>query len=177
MILFEKAEQTVKGWFKDVPHLPGVARVWLVDNIWWIAAIFAVATAVGTLGLVVSLFDNLATLSSPFVSYYASPTFVAWSTLQTGLSLGFTAVSCALLGFSIKPLKDRQKSGWNLLFAAWLVGVVAIVIGAIATLSILGFLTNIIFGALCLAITAYLLFELDGKFAHVERSRAVKSKK
>ena len=176
MEFLTKLERTVLGWLKSVPHLPANIQKWLGDNVWWFAIIGAVLGGIGLLGLVVALFGNLSTLSSPFVSYYASSTFITWVIMKTIVALIFAALEVALLAFAITPLKEKQKKGWVLLFAVWLLGAVSVVVNAVLTLNPFSFITNIIFGAQWLAVTAYFLFEIHRQFAHVERSAGVKSK-
>lgn len=177
MKLLSKLEQMVLGWLKSVPHLPIGVRKWLGDNAWWIAAIGAVLTGISALWLLVALFSNMALLGGPATAYYASTTFVAWLVVTTLVSLVFAVLYCVLLSTSVSPLKEKQKKGWVLLFAVWLVGVLAVVVNAVLTLNPLTFITSIIFGALWLAVTGYFLFEIHGQFAHIEKSKGVKAKK
>jgi hypothetical protein len=86
-------------------------------------------------------------------------------------------LSVALLALAITPLKAKQKKGWVLLFITWLLGALSVVVTAILTLSVLNFITSVIFGALWVAVGGYLLFEMHGQFAHVERSKGVKAEK
>ena len=177
MEVLAKLERTVLGWLKGVPHLPVNARKWLGENIWWIIVIFTVLAGLGVLGLLLALFGNISALASPYAGYFVSSTFVVWAIVTTLVSLVFLAIECLLLAFAITPLKERQKKGWVLLFAVWLVGGVSVVVSAVLTLNPLSFVTNIIFGALWLAVSGYFLFEMHNQFAHVERSKGVKAKK
>lgn len=172
-----KLEHIILGWLKDVPHLPIGVRKWIANNIWWIVVIGAVLSGISVLVLIGALFSNLSTLSSPIISYYASATFVGWLVVTTAVALAFAVVETLLMAFAVTPLKEKQKKGWVLLFAVWLVGIISAVVGAILTLNVLGFIGNIIFGAVWVAVTGYFLFEIHGQFAHVERSKGVKSKK
>lgn len=174
MELLSKLERTVLGWLKGVPHLPSNVQKWLGDNIWWIVAIATVLSGLGVLGLLFALIGNLSALSTPIMSYYASTTFVTWAIVTTIVSLVFVALDCLLLALAINPLKEKQKKGWVLLFAVWLLGVVSVVVNAILTLNPFGFVTAVIFGAIWLAVSGYFLFEIHGQFAHVERSKGVK---
>ncbi len=177
MDALSKLERTIKGWLKDVPHLPAGVRTWLGDNVWWIVVIGTVLTGIGALGLLGALITHLTSLGSPVVSYYASTTFVGWLIVNAAVGLFFTAIEFLLMAFAISPLKAKQKKGWVLLFASWLVAIIAMVVGAVLTLNPLGFVGNLIFGTLWIAVTAYFLFEIHGEFAHVERSNGVKGKK
>lgn len=176
MKFLTQLEHTVLRWFKGIPHLPASVQKWIGDNVWWIAAIATVLTAISTLWLLVSVLGSLSTLASPIVTFYVSTTFVAWVIIKSSIALLFVALECVLLATAIVPLKEKQKKGWVLLFAAWLVSAVSVVINSIVTLNPLGFITNLILGGLWTAVFAYFLFEIHGRFAHVERSKGVKSK-
>lgn len=177
MEVLAKFERAVLGWLKGIPHLPVNARKWLGNNIWWIVIVFTVLTGLAILGLLLTLFGNVSALASPYVGYFVSSTFVVWAIVTGLVSLVFLVLEGLLLAFSITPLKEKQKKGWVLLFGIWLVGAVSVVVNAVLTLNPLTFVTNLIFGALWLAVTGYFLFEIHNQFAHVERSKGVKAKK
>lgn len=177
MEFLTKLERKVLQWAKGIPHLPIGVRKWLGYNVWWFSVVGAIVTGLASLGLLVGLFGNIATLNSPFSAYYASTTFVMWLVINTAISFVFMAISCLLFAFSVTPLKERQKKGWVLLFAVWLVSILAVAVGAVLTFNPLTFIVNVIFGVLWLAVTGYFIFEIHGQFAHVERSEGVKGKK
>lgn len=177
MEVLSKLEHTVMGWLKSVPHLPVEVRKWLGDNVWWLAAVGAVLSGLVALGLFLAILGDLASLSGPVVSYYVSTSFVTWVIIKTIVSFVFLGLQCLLLALAVSPLKEKQKKGWVLLFASLLLSAVSVVVRATLTLSAFNFITDIIFGALLLAVSAYFLFEIHGEFAHVERSKGVKSKK
>jgi len=174
MELLTKLEHTIGGWLREVPHLPTDARKWLGDNLWWITLVGAILTAIGVFSLVIALVTNISLLASPFVAYYASATFVGLAIVKTIVSLVFAALGCVLLALAVTPLKEKQKKGWVLIFVAWLVSAVSVVVGAVITLNPFSFLTSIIFGALWLVVGLYFIFEIHGQFAHVEKSKGVK---
>jgi hypothetical protein len=177
MEYLSQLERTIHGWFKAVPHLPPGSQKWLADNVWWIAAVGAVLTGITALGFFVNTMGELAALNNPFVLHYASTSFATWVITKMIISTIFIAIECVLLALAIAPLKEKQKNGWNLLFASLLVSALAVFVNAFLTLNAFAFITNIIFGALWLAIYAYLIFEIHGQFSHVERSKGVKAKK
>ena len=177
MEALSKLERTVAEWFKNVPHLPANARKWLGDNVWWIALIGAILSGIGILALLGSLISAVSTFGSPIVSYYATPTFLGWIIVTTSVALFFMAIEALLIAAAVAPLKEKQKKGWVLLFASWLVGVVYAVVTTILTLNVLTIIGNLIFSAVWVAISGYFLFELHGQFAHVEKSKGVKEKK
>jgi hypothetical protein len=175
MEVLGKLERQLLQWFKAVPHLPEPARKWLGDNVWWIAAIGAVLSGLGIIGLLITLFGNISILTGTVLSYYVSAGVVTWLIIQTIISLVFVGVQCALLALSVNPLKAKQQKGWVLLFLVWLLGAVSVVLNAVLTLSVFNFIVSIIFGALWLAVSGYFLFEIHGQFARVEKSKGVKA--
>lgn len=174
MNALKNLEQTVAGWLKKAPRLPRVSKVWLGDNLWWVAAVFAVLTAIAVLGSVMSVLGNLSMLGNPYVSYYTTTTIVGLAAINTTISLVFTAAICILLATAVTPLREKQKKGWSLVFVSLIVSAVSVAVGAVLTLNVFGFLANIIFGALWLAFAAYILFEAREQFIHVERSKGIK---
>lgn len=171
-----KLERIVIGWFKDIPHLPAGARKWIGNNVWWLAIIGLVLSGISVIGLLLSI-AGLALAGGVAASYYASSTFVAFALINAIVALVFAVLDCVLLAMAISPLREKQKKGWVLLFMTLLLGAVSTVVSAILTLSLLSFITSILFGAIWLAIGAYLLSEIHGEFAHVERSKGVKAEK
>lgn len=167
-------ERKIQGWLKGVPHLPRDARRWLGANMWWLVGALAVITGIAVFSLILATFSSLAMLGNPYVGFYASTTLAALATVKTMVSLIFTAVVCFLLALAVAPLKEKQKKGWYLIFAATLVCVASVVVGAAITLNAFAFLTNIIFGAVWLLLVVYIVFEVHGEFVHVERSKGVK---
>jgi len=81
----------------------------------------------------------------------------------------------------VKPLQDRTKKGWTLLFVVLLLGAVSIVLSALFTLSAYRIISDLIFGAIAIALGAYLLFEVRSQFAHTTgvrtRARTTKTAK
>jgi FtsH-binding integral membrane protein len=177
MQFLNKLERTVLGWFKGVPNLPTGARKWLGDNMWWIVLIGAILTGLGVLGSLAAISALLSVLDSVAVSYYTSTTVTSWAIVTGFVGLAFSIVEGVLLAVAVKPLKDKQKKGWVLLFATWLVGAIAVIVNSILSLNVFGFIIGILFGAVWAAISGYFLFEIHGQFAHVERSRGVKHAK
>ena len=172
-----KLERVVIGWFKNIPHLPSGARRWIGENVWWLTIIGLVLSGIGAIGLLLSIAGLATAMSTTAISYYASSTFVALALVNAIVTLVFVVLDCVLLAMAITPLKEKQKKGWVLLFMSLLLGAISTVVTAILTLSPLSFITSMLFGAIWLAIGAYLLSEIHGEFAHVERSKGVKEEK
>lgn len=177
MDFLTKIEKKVLEWFKSIPNLPKSGQKWLGDNIWWLVVIGAIVTGLSALFTVGSIVTLLSVLGTHVASYYVSAQFTSWSIVTSIVSLVFLTLEAILLFAAIQPLKAKQKKGWVLLFASWLVSAASVVINAILSLNIFGFIISIIFGAVWIAVLGYFLIQIHGQFAHVERSRGVKKAK
>ena len=178
MHFITKLERIVHGWAKNVPHLPVEARKWLAENVWWIAAIGAVLTAVGALFSLNGIFQSIAFLNTPTYALYFVNTSLASLAIVTGIvTLTFLVIEAVLLGLAVKPLQTQQKKGWVLLFTLWLATAVYIVVSAVLTLSFGGFIINILGGAIGLAVSGYFLFEIHSQFAHTVKTVKAADKK
>jgi len=166
MELISKLEKTVLGWAKNVPHLPATAQKWLGLNIWWIVLIVAIISAIAFLSVLNNLFKYISLLGTSSSAYYINASYANVAVMNTAITLVFIGVITALLGFSIQPLKDRQKKGWVLLFFAALVQALSIIVNAVLSFSVGGFIVEILFGAIIMAIVAYFITEIHGEFAH-----------
>jgi hypothetical protein len=133
--------ETVGGFFKSLPHLPKGLVMFLVK----LTPYFAILSAVFSL-----LFGPIVTLVSLLLLLTKSATPVFFSTLL--LSLLFFA-SGVVLFLAFKPLKNRQQTGWVLLFWAEVImlveTIVRITFGQTRILSLLG-----------TALGFYVLFEM-----------------
>lgn len=177
MEFINKLETTVGGWVKNVPHLPASAQKWLGQNIWWIVLIGAILSGITLLFAIGALFTLIALLGAVTASVYgpyAAAGVTGLTIFAAVVSLAFLVIRVILMALAVKPLKALEKKGWVLLFLIWLLQAVSVVASAILNFSIVGFLTGIIFGAVGLAISGYLLFEIHGQFAHTVRSTKAK---
>jgi uncharacterized membrane protein YhaH (DUF805 family) len=177
MNILTHLEHKIASWFKSVPGLPSGSRKWLGDNAWIITIVFLVSIALSIMLGVSGLDRQLSMMNSSASSYYVSSAGETWSVIVTSISLAFLAIQAALLAFAIKPLKEKQKKGWVLLFAALLVDAVAIAVNALLSLNLIVFIISILFNAIGLAVIGYFLYEIHGQFAHVEKSRGSKRQK
>lgn len=175
MEAIEKLEKQILDWIKGVPHLPESARKWLGTNIWWIALVGGIISGIAVLVSFIGLLGIVSLVGTVGATYYAAATFTTWSIVTGLVSLAFGVLQTIILIVAVKPLQDKQKKGWVLLFAAWLVGILATVITAILTLNPIAIIFNLLFGAIWVAISGYFLFEIHGQFAHVQKSRGVKA--
>jgi len=177
MDFLKKLEEKVFGWFKAAPNLPNDARKWLGENIWWIIIVGVILTVLNILRGLKTLEEQVSLQGTVAGSYYVSSSTSDWIIVTVGVSVFFLILEAILMFLSIQPLKEKQKKGWVLLFAAWLISAVGLVVNALLTLGVFSFIITLLFGAVWLAISGYFLFEIHGQFAHVERSKGVKNAK
>lgn len=167
MEYLRKLEAIVLNWLKNVPHLPAQSRRWLGTNAWWIILTGVIIGAIWALFTFFQLMTNVTILNSVSMGYLVPPAFVtAWSVTTGFITLGFSVVALLLCAVAVKPLQNKVKEGWVLLFVAWLVLTVGIVINAILSLNPLNFIIDLLFGAICTGALGYILFEIHGQFAH-----------
>ena len=177
MEVLGKLERMVLGWLKSVPHLPAGGRKWLGENVWWIALVGAILSAISALFTLIGVLGVLSVVGTVAATYYAASAFTGWAIVTGLVSLAFIVLEAVLLFIAVKPLQARQKKGWVLLFANWLLAAVSVVVSAVLSLNPFSFIFGIIFGAVWLAVIGYFLFEIHGQFAHVEKSHGVKAAK
>lgn len=171
MGLVHTLENTVAGWLKPVPHLPKGAQKWIAENVWWIVLIGVVLSAIGLLISLAAFLGALALVGSYGAVYggVVASSYVGGGWVLSGiLSLVFTVALIALLATAISPLKAMKKKGWTTLFLITLLDAVYVVLSAVLSLNVIGFIFGIIFGAIGLAIASYLLFEIRSHFVAVK---------
>lgn len=168
-------ENTVAGWLKPVPHLPKAAQKWIAENVWWIVLIGVVLSAIGLLVSLAAFLGALALVGTYYGGALAVSGYTGGGWVLSGiLSLIFTVGLITLLATAISPLKAMKKKGWTLLFLITLLDAVYVVLSAVLSLSVIGFIFGIIFGAIGLAIALYLLFEIRSYFVAVKSEHAKK---
>ena len=177
MSVIAKLEQIGHSSLKGVPHLPLVWRKWFGENIWWIVLAAAIFSGISALFEITGVIGTLSIIGTVAAKYYSSSAGLAWGIVSGLVSFAFIVFSTVLLAMAVMPLKERQKKGWVLLFASWLVSVASVFINGLLTLNVIYFALSLMFGAVFLAATGYLLFEIHGQFAHVEKTKDVKTNK
>lgn len=156
-------EKKLQAWYKGAPHLPKEAQQWLADNVWWLALLGAVLSALGLFIVIPLLLAALAltTVVAPFATgygYYPDAIGLGW--LAAALSIGSYIATGVLLAMSVNPLKAKAKRGWELVFLSYLINFGLSIVGAVVTFSFFGVLGAVI-GA---AIGGYFLFEIYSYF-------------
>jgi uncharacterized membrane protein YhaH (DUF805 family) len=121
------------------------------------------------------LFTLIALLGAVSSSYYVSTSYTGLAVLSGVIGLVFLVANGLLLATAIKPLKAKQRKGWVLLFMVLLVQALSVVVNAVLSFSVLGFIIAILFGAIGLAIGAYFVFEIHGQFGHTIKAKAKKA--
>lgn len=165
MELVKKLENVISKWLKPIPNLPTNAQKWLADNVWWLVLISVILSV---MGLIFSISALIAFWSFVPYDYYGytttlSPYGNGWLTSAL-LSVIFTIVIVAITASAISPLKLLRHRGWLLLFIVYLLSALEIVVNAVLTLNVFGFITTIISGAIGLAIGGYFLFQIRHYF-------------
>ena len=151
---------------KDLPRLPGNVTKWISENVWWIVLVGVILSGIGLLTGIGALFTALAVVGTG-VTYYGyafAGTYTGGWIASSIISLVFMAGILALLATAITPLKAMKAKGWNVLFMVLLVDAVYVAVNALFSFNIIGFVFNLIFGAIGLAISAYFLFEIKSHF-------------
>jgi uncharacterized membrane protein YhaH (DUF805 family) len=162
MEALHKLEDMIEGWLKPVPHLPNAWRKWLAENAWWLTLIGVVLSVFAVFGLL-----SAASIFGATSGLYGSVIYNAVVETHGGLWLTSIYVSLILLvitviveAMAISPLKALSKKGWDLMFLAYVIGVISGLVGAILNIDIL----SLIWTAIGAAIGAYVLFEVRGHF-------------
>jgi len=170
MKLIDQLESKVAEWLKSVPHLPVNVTKWLSENIWWITLVGVITSIIGTIVMIFGIFSMISlmgTVSHFYGYYYATSSYTWWNVITSLVSIIFMAATVALSAMAIAPLKATQKKGWTILFIILALRAVALVIEAILNFNIVGFISTIVFGAIGIAISAYLLYEIRSHFVKV----------
>lgn len=177
-----KLENTIGGWFKNVPHLPKGGKKWLANNLWWIALISAIIGILGVLILVPAvLIAFTSILAGEFETAY-NPAFYVLSIVVSLVSLiATTALTC----FAIAPLKAKRKTGWSLIFlslvVSFVLGVVASVLQAVALLmsntnGVVSLVTGLIVSIVGFYAGAYFIFEIREYFGKAKTAKKAVTK-
>lgn len=161
MALLQTAEQTVGDLFKGAPKLAEstketIAKVWP-----WLALIGGLLQLLGALSLY-----RWASATSEFTNYvndiYGTNVIAERWTVWIWAGLAFMAVEAVLLLLAFPKLKNRQKSGWDLLFLVALLNVVYAVVSVFMDYGggVFGLFWNLVVSA----VVMWLLFATRDKF-------------
>ena len=160
MEFIKKIEKMVTGWVKPLPHLPTAGQKWIAVNIWWLELIGVVVLCISGITMI-SLLLPLLGFTSAVLGVAGIGGFMAFSTI---LSLAFMIGSIAFLALAISPLKAMKKKGWDFLFIALLINVASTVLSAVFSFNAISFISTLFSGAIGIAVSTYLLFEIRSYF-------------
>jgi hypothetical protein len=163
----KKLESIISGWLKPVPNLPQSVKKWLSENIWWLAIISLVVSVISALVLVGAIVAYSAATAIIDVNSVYTPNNVVYDgtwLISAIFDLVVIILTVVILASAIKPLQSLRYRGWFLLFILLILSTIRLVVSAILSLNVFVFIMDIIFGAIGLAIAAYLLFQIRGRF-------------
>lgn len=167
MNFIHQLEKTIAGWVKNVPHLPLESQRWLGRNAWSFAIAGVVLVAILILANIVGMLGTISLMSAPlYASVSINADYLVLSLIRAGVVIGFLAITGLILAAAVRPLRERNKKGWVLLFALLLLVAASVLINAILTLNAVFFIVTLLFGGLFIALGGYLLFEIHSQFAH-----------
>jgi len=157
---------------KQAPQLPSNAKKALVQYVPWITLILGVLSAWTTYVL-----WHWAHVANTFVNYansisaaYGGPQ-IATTRLTFGiwLGIGVLAVEALLYILAFPGLRNRKKSGWNMLYYALLIN---IVYGLVIMFTDYGGVGNLIGTLIGSAIGFYFLFQIRGSYTGAKAKKA-----
>lgn len=162
----EKLESMVADWLKPLPHLPANLTKWISANLWWITLVGVILSAISVFSLIATLLAA-ATLVGSVTSFYGVGVISShnsFSLFGSLISVVFLAATVVFTAMAVSPLKLNHKKGWDLLFMALLSQTVSIVVSAVINFNAFSFIYSILVGAISVAISAYLLYEIRSHF-------------
>jgi hypothetical protein len=172
MEYIKKAEVKIEEWLKPLPHLPEDWRKWLAVNIWWIMVIGAVLVGLSAVAVFKAIAIELGLLSvvSLFADYgWGSAGYYGANMFVLIVSLAVMIAFAVIFIMAIKPLKNGQKKGWQLMFYSFLLSVAFNLVNLFMSFHyFFSGLLNVFIGAL---IGAYILFELKPYFVKVAKAK------
>lgn len=171
MSAYNRFENTLAMWHKRAPHLSPSYLNWLVTHSWRLDILGAMMSVYSTFVLIPLLVTTLALTPSvniigPDVPYDHDSLGLAWVALLLTMIIFF--VTAIMLTFAAKPVKDRLKKGWDLMFRAYLLNVLLGIITTVLVPSLfeLAVVVFITLGA------GYLLLEVRSEFSAVPKKNA-----
>jgi len=165
----KKFEDMIEGWLKPIPHLPTNWRKWISENIWWITLVGVILSTIGLLGLLIVLLGAMSFFGANSVFYgaYIPAAYTGVQLFAGFVQLLFLVVTVTITVMAVMPLRLMSKKGWDFLFLAFLIGIVAQVVGAVLMTNPSGIVTTLLSDLIGAAISAYFLFEIRSYFKKV----------
>lgn len=160
---FEKTLDEVFN--KKAPfNLPAELTKWIADNSWWIVLVGAVLSALGILAAL----NTLNSLNNNFYSLlntYDVNGSISASKNSLYLSMLVSAVSAVLMFMAYPKLKAHKKSGWNLLYYNFLLGLILSIVSSVLFAGN-NLVTSVLTLAVGFVIGAFILFQVRGYFTN-----------
>lgn len=162
----KKLETTIEGWLKPIPHLPTTWRKWLSENVWWITLVGVILSILGLLALLATLLAAMSLFGavSVYSGYYAPAVYTGMGLLAGLVSLAFLAITVVITAMAVAPLKLMKAKGWDLLFVAFVIGIVSQVVNVFINFNAVTVISGLVGAAIGAAISAYFLFEIRSYF-------------
>lgn len=163
----EKLEQILNELFtKKVSYqIPPNGREVIVKAMPWVALIGGALTLLGTWGILAALTNPLVNVAVGY-GFSGNILFTSWLSL-----LLFIAEAVALF-VAVKPLKQQQRLGWNIIYWLTLLSLAYTVINFFIYFDIL----TLIFSLAFLAIGLYILFQIRSHYLGVSATPKPKDK-
>lgn len=169
MKVIDQLESNVLDWLKPLPHLPANVTKWISTNLWWMTLVGVIASVIGALVLIAGIFTiiSLIGVTSNFYGYYyATSSYTWWSVVVSIVSILFMIAIIAFTAMAVNPLKKMSKKGWDILLLLNVVSAVYMVVNAVISVNFFGLIS----GAIGVAISAYLLYEIRSYFITVAKA-------
>jgi hypothetical protein len=148
---------------KQPVQLPGEAKRWIADNVWWIVIIGGVLSlwSAWTFWQLGHYVDGLSRYVNELSRVYGSTTYATELGPMWYLALVGLIIEGILLLMAFPKLKEHKKSGWDLLFYVSLVNIVIGVVYLLVPGYGFGSLIGTLLGA---AIGWFFLFQIRSRF-------------
>ena len=159
-----KLEQRILHLVRDIPHLPSDAQAWLGRNIWVIVMVGSIISAVALFYLFIDWLAFVRAFNDPLGSLYVYGGISGWRIARDVTGFIFSALILTVTFAAIKPLKLQSKKGWVMLFVAWLLAIVSIILSALLSFKAFTFILVLLMGATFAIISGYILFEVHAYF-------------
>jgi hypothetical protein len=175
----EPLERNLDDFFvKQSPPLPANAKKALVHYLPWINLVLGLLTlySVYVIWHWAHLASNLINYANSISAVYGGPQ-ISSNRLTFGIWLGLIvlALEAVLYIVAFPATRDRKKSGWDLMFYAFLVNVVY---GVVILFTDYGGLGTLIWTLIGSAIGLYLLFQIRSNYsARTKRQAVTKNRK
>lgn len=168
-----KLADKIEKIFKPFPHFPANWRKGLSGAMWWLVLIATILSLIACACIIIPLiFLGVLTVGSSIDSNGAVVLagFTVWIVLvPTILLLGMAIVQM----WAIKPLKNKERKGWNIVYVLSLLGLVVSILSIFGG-NFAGWLSGILWSVLWI----YVWFELRDSFKEASiKATAVKTAK